>query len=199
MTHHQYNLDAPGRKLSRHCHRKEFIPRFGDEVVARMVESDLVLCEHYTTEINKLEYYIKQKAKDDYNRRFELSILDTIKGVGPILSLTIAFEIDDIKRFPTVQQFCSYSRLIKPKKTSAGKVTGGGGKKIGNPYLKWAFCEATNLMLRSDDNAKRYLLRLQRKGSKAKALGILTHKLGKAVYFMLLRKEGFNEKKFFAN
>ena len=35
--------------------------------------------------------------------------------------------------------------------------------------------------------------------AKARALGILNHKIGKAVFFMLLRQEGFNQNKFFAN
>ena len=34
--------------------------------------------------------------------------------------------------------------------------------------------------------------------SKGKALGILTHKLGRAIYFMLKNKEAFNMKRFFA-
>src|SRR5262249_30530640 len=50
--------------------------------------------------------------------------------------------IHDIKRFAGEGEFLSYARLIRPLKTSAGKVTGGGGGKIGNAHLKWAFSEA---------------------------------------------------------
>ena len=50
-----------------------------------------------------------------------------------------------------------YARLIRPRKTSAGKVTGGGGGKIGNAHLKWAFSEAACLLARESDQAKRFL------------------------------------------
>jgi transposase len=62
--------------------------------------------------------------------------------VGKILALVLFYEIHDIHRFAGEGEFLSYARLIRPMKTSAGKVTGGGGAKIGNAHLKWAFSEA---------------------------------------------------------
>src|SRR6266566_1490984 len=69
--------------------------------------------------------------------------LDTVPGVGKILALVLLYEIHDISRFPTVQDFVSYCRLVKPKKESAGKTYGFIGAKIGNAHLKWAFSEAS--------------------------------------------------------
>ena len=173
-------------------------PLFEDKVATRMVESDLYIIEHYTKEIRKLEHYLAKRVRNDKKRGKAFSLLKTMPGIGDILSLTFTCEIDDIKRFPTVQQFSSYSRLIKPQKTSAGKKAGGGGKKIGNAHLRWAFAEASVLMLRNSEEAKKLLVRLQKRGSKARALGVLNHKVGKAVYFMLHRNEPFAPKRFFA-
>jgi hypothetical protein len=39
--------------------------------------------------------------------------------------------------------------------------------------------------------------KLEHKYNKGKALGIFTHKLGRAIYFMLRNKEAFDMKKFF--
>ena len=163
-----------------------------------MVQSDLYLCEHFTIEINKVSHYLNKQAKKDSVKTTELALLKTMPGIGDILSLTFAYEIENPKRFKTVQRFSSYARLIKPKKTSAGKKAGSGKKKIGNAYLKWGFSEASALFLRHDDRAKKLLQRLQRKGSKSRALGIFNHKVGKAVYFMLLRGDGFMPNKFYA-
>ncbi len=58
--------------------------------------------------------------------------------------------------------------------------------------------EATVLFLRESEWAKQYLQRLEKKHGKGKALSILSAKLGRAVYFMLLRKEPFDQKRFFA-
>ena len=70
-------------------------------------------------------------------------------------------------------------------------------KKIGNHHLKWAIKEATILMLRSCDEAKKYVAKLEKKYNKGKALGIFAHKLGRAIYFMLKNNEVFNMKQFF--
>lgn len=66
-------------------------------------------------------------------------------GIGPILALTIIYEISDINRFETVQDFASYARLVKCKAESAGKSYGTQGNKIGNANLKWALSETAVL------------------------------------------------------
>jgi hypothetical protein len=50
-------------------------------------------------------------------------------------------------RFSKVQEFASYSRLVKCQASSAGKIKGTSGAKIGNAHLKWAFSEAAVLFL----------------------------------------------------
>jgi len=105
------------------------------------------------------------------------------------------YEIENIRRFPSVQDFVSYSRLVKCAKESNGKKCGSGGGKIGNAHLKWAFSEASILFLKGNEPAKKYLEKLTRKHGKSKALSILAHKLGRAVYFMLKNKEAFNQNK----
>jgi len=110
----------------------------------------------------------------------------------------ILYEIHDISRFPHVQEFASYSRLVKCQKSSAGKLSGYSGKKIGNAHLKWAFSEAAVLFLRKNPLGQALQSRLVHKHGKAKALTILAHKLGREVYYMLGRKEAFDLKRFVA-
>ncbi|SEB18678.1 Transposase IS116/IS110/IS902 family protein [Marinobacterium iners DSM 11526] len=114
------------------------------------------------------------------------------------MALTILYEVGDISRFNTVQDFASYSRLIKCKAESAGKSYGTQGNKIGNAHLKWAFGEIAVLYLRGNDKAKAYLLKLQKRMSKAKALSALAHKIGRCVYYMLKNQKVFDEKRFLA-
>ena len=108
------------------------------------------------------------------------------------------YEIHDINRFPTVQDFSSYSRLIKCKTESAGKTYGTSGSKIGNAHLKWAFSEAAVIFLRDNPPAKKYVEKMTKRHNKGKALSILAHKLGRAVYYILKRKEPFNAERFFS-
>ena len=116
-----------------------------------------------------------------------LYLLQTVPGIGKILSLVRLYAIHDIGRFPRVQDFASYARVVKCSKASAGKRLGTSGKNIGNAHLKWAFSEAATLFLRNNPNGQKLLTRLEKKHGKGKALTILAHKLARAVYDMLKR------------
>ena len=95
--------------------------------------------------------------------------------------------------------FLSYARLVTPKQTSDGKVTGQSGAKIGNVHLKWAFSEAVLWMLRYSEQAKAFLKRKEKKYGKSRAMTMLARKIARAVYYMLKQKEPFNPVKFFAS
>ena len=85
-------------------------------------------------------------------------------GIGTILSLVLLYEIHEIARFPTVQDFVSYGRLVKCAKEAPGKRLGTSGKKIGNAHLQWAFSEAAALFLRNNPAGQHYVARLEKKG-----------------------------------
>ena len=157
---------------------------------------DVALIDQYDALITDLELTIVREAKrhdaDAFHR------IRSVPGIGKILTLTILYEIHDITRFDRVQEFASYARLIKCAKESAGKKLGTGGAKMGNVHLKWAFSEAAVLFLRHTTDGKRLLARLEKKHGKGKALSILAHKSGRAVYYMLSRGTVFSMEKFLA-
>ena len=148
------------------------------------------------TLLNQLELFITRQAKQQDQHSFYL--LRSVPGIGKILALTILYEIHDIARFPRVQEFVSYCRLVKCSRQSAGKHYGFSGKKIGNAHLKWAFSEAAVLFLRNNPEGQKLVARLERKHGKAKALTILAHKLARAVYFILRREKAFDLTQFLA-
>jgi transposase len=170
-TNSQYNLPPFGKKLIYAKNRQALkLPeRFADPSVRLSAQVDLQLIDAYDEIITDVELYLERAVKvDDADTYYRLR---SIPGIGKILGLVLLYEIHDIRRFATAGQFLSYARLVRPKKTSAGKVTGGGGNKIGNAHLKWAFSEAACLLLRESDQAKRFLARKEKKHGKPKAPG----------------------------
>lgn len=197
MTHQQYNLTPPGAKVMRTKSRVDVEKSFNDPAIRLSVESDNCMIEHYTKLIDRLEWNAQKLARNTSENRHLLWLLQTVPGIGPVLSRTILFEVGDIGRFPTVQKFCSYARLVKPTHSSAGKkVPHRGGRKIGNPHLRWAFAEAVIVFLRDEAMGKSIMEKLLKKYAKSKAMSVLSHKLARACYFMLLRKEPFSTDKF---
>ncbi|MDH3468588.1 MAG: IS110 family transposase [Gammaproteobacteria bacterium] len=196
-TASQYNLPPLGQRVDRKGERAAIPAHFPDPVVRRSVELDLALIAHYDTLLKTLEQELALMAKT--HDAFAYHLLRSVPGVGRILTLVLLYEIDDIHRFPRVQEFLSYARLVKAQKSSAGKVYGHSGKKIGNAHLKWAFSEAAVLFLRRNPEGQRYVQRLAKKHGKGKALSILAARLGRAVYVMLQRREPFDPAKFLAH
>ena len=95
-----------------------------------------------------------------------------------------------------MQDFVSYCRLVKCAKESNGKRLDPSGKKIGNVHLRWALAEAAVLFLRHTQPGKEYFTKLEHKHGKAKALTVLAHKLGRAVYSRLTREQAFDLHRF---
>jgi transposase len=190
----QWNLPEFGKKIAYHVHRQGVAEQFADPAVRKAIEVDLELIDHFDLLIGDLERHILRLARQHDPQ--DLMLLRTVHGIGKVLSLTILYEIHDIQRFPRVQDFVSYARLVKCSKESAGKHHTGPGQKIGNAHLKWAFSEAAVLFLRANPKGLKYKQRLERKHGKAKALSILAHRLGRAVYYILLRKKAFDMNKF---
>ena len=193
-TNSQYNLPEIGKKIAYKANRDGVAERFADPAVQKSIEVDLGLITYYDQLLTNLELSIVKSAKQhDANTFYRLR---SIPGVGKILALVLLYEIYDIHRFPRVQDFVSYCRLVKCAKESAGKRLGTSGKKIGNAYLKWAFSEAAALFLRNNPAGQQRLARLEKKHGKGKALTILAHRLARAVYYMLKRKTAFDMEKF---
>ena len=195
-TRAQYNLPTFGRRLAYPANREGVRECFADPSVRKSIDVDLTLVAQYDTLITDLELTIVREAKrhdaDAFHR------LRSVPGIGKVLALTILYEIHDITRFDRVQEFASYARLVKGQKQSAGKTFGTSGAKMGNVHLKWAFSEAAVLFLRHTKDGKKLLAAIEKKHGKGKALSILAHKIGRAVFYMLSRGTVFSPEKFLA-
>lgn len=194
-TNSQYNLPEIGKKIAYKANREGVAERFPDPAVQKSIEVDLALLGSYDHLLTELELSIVHAAQAHNAQIFYR--LRSIPGVGKILALVLLYEIHDIHRFPRVQEFVSYCRLVKCAKESAGKRYGSSGTKIGNAYLKWAFSEAAVLFLRANPAGQKYLARLEKKHGKGKALTVLAHKLARAVYYIWKRDTMFDLDKFF--
>jgi transposase len=189
-TNSQYNLPEIGKKMAYKANREGVAERLSDPAVQKTMGVDLALITHDDELLTDLELYILKTAQ--HHDANTLYLLHTVPGIGKILSLVLLYEIHQIDRFPSVQDFASYARLVKCRKASGGKRLGTSGKKIGNAHLKWAFSEAATLFVRNNPQGQKLLSRLEKKPNKGKALSILAHKLGRAVSYMLKRKTAFD-------
>jgi transposase len=195
-TRAQYNLPEFAKRLAYPGNREGVVDHFPDPSVRKSIEVDVALIDQYDALIIDLELTIVREAKRHDGDAFHR--LRSVPGIGKILALTILYEIHDVTRFDRVQEFASYARLVKCRRESGGKLLGTGGAKMGNVHLKWAFSEAAVTFLRHTREGQQLRARLEKKHGKGKALSILAHKIGRAVYYMLARETVFSMEKFLA-
>jgi transposase len=82
--------------------------------------------------------------------------LQQLRGVGPVLALTIRAEIGDIRRFATAGQLASYAGLVPRVDASAGRYRTGRITRRGSPWLRWALVEAAVHGTRRTDRVGRW-------------------------------------------
>jgi transposase len=191
---HQQGLSVNPNDIKNVKTRHDLVLSLLDQDICSNAQTDLDMIEFIDPKIKQLEQQIRAQAK--CHDRASLNILLSVPGIGDIFSLIILYEICDINRFQSHQKFCSYARLVKCERSSAGKYSKGGNQKIGNPYLKWAIAD---IIIHASHKSKLvgdYYQKLQSRLGKRKAKSVISHKFGIAIYYMLKNKQVFDEKRF---
>jgi transposase len=194
QTNGPYHVPTIGKKIAYKANRVGVAERCPDPAVQKSIEIDLALIDYDDQLLRDLALALVTTAQQpDANT---LYWLQTVPGIGKILSRGLLYETHDLTRCPRVQDCVSYCRLVKCAKASAGTRYGTSGTKIGNAYLKWAFSEAAVLFLRNNPAGQKSLVRFERQHGKGKALTVLAHKLARAVYDMVKRGTAFDMDQF---
>jgi len=186
-TNSQYNRPEVGQKLAYQANRQGVEEHFPEPSVRKAIAMDVALIDHYDKLLSEVELSITRPATGPNPQ--SVSRLQSVPGMGQILAWVILDEIQDITRFPRVQDFVSSCRLTNGAQESAGKRPGFSGQKLGNPPLTWACSEAAVLFWRQNQPGQEYFRKLERKHGQGKALTGLTQKRARAVYVMLTRQQ----------
>jgi transposase len=147
-----------------------------------------------TEQIKRIEKSVLEVAK----LREEFQLLRTIGGVGPILALTIMYEVGHIERFAEVGNFISYCRLARSEHLSNGKKKGSGNRRNGNAYLSWAYSEAAEFARRYEPRARRYYDKKRACKHPMVARRSLASKIARASYYVMRDQVAFDPKRAFA-
>jgi len=115
-----------------------------------------------------------------------------VPGIGKIIAFTLYLEIDGIKRFPDVNKFYSYCRLVPGADNSNRKNKHKSGCKDGNKYLKMAFNEAAFRAVQYYPEIKKYYQSLSRRKHKSIARTLVAKEIAKICYHILIRKTDYN-------
>ncbi|MFA5810381.1 MAG: IS110 family transposase [Thermoleophilia bacterium] len=162
----------------------------------RCMEQELELLDQVQEQIHRLEARILERVQMTPT----IQLIQSVPGPAKILSIVIDREVGSIDRFPSPHHFASYSGLVPKVMASGGKTHYGKMIKAANNYLKWAFIEAANVVVRQQHHPRwrqKYVVALfertrQRKGH-AVAVGAVARYLAEATYWVLMKGEPYRE------
>ena len=153
----------------------------------RVLESLLKEVVSLTEKIKELDRRVEQIAREDYP---ETTLLQQVKGVGPLIALTFVLTLEDKARFAKSRDVGCYVGL-RPRRGDSGqsqpqlRIT-----KEGDAYLRKMLVQGAHYILGyrgPDTDLRRWGLKLAARGGKrakkaaivavARKLGILLHRL----------------------
>ena len=162
----------------------------------RCMQQHLDTLDHIVKQIKELEKRIKERVESTPN----IQLLKTLPGVANILSIVIEREIGNVNRFPSSAQFASYAGTVPTVKASGGKIRYGRLRKQSNQYLKWAFIEAANVVVRQRRHpnwrSKHVTIlfeRIRQRKGHSIAVGAVARHLSEAAFWVLKKQEPYKD------
>lgn len=140
---------------------------------------------------NQIELIEQSLCQQVFKGRPDFDLVRSVPGIGKVLAMTVLLETGDINRFASVGNFASYARCVESKLMSNHKKKGQNNRKCGNRYLSWAFHEAAHHSLAHYPPIKAFYARKKRKSNGMIAIRAVAHKLARACYHVLKKREPF--------
>ena len=126
-----------------------------------------------------------------YGENEEAARIDTVPGFAMTLSVLVAVEIADIKRFARVADLHSYAGVIPSTHASGGRTYHGHITKQGNSWLRWAALEAVYPAIKRDLGLRALYSRLARRKGPNVAKVTVARRLLTIIYHVLTEKRDY--------
>ena len=149
----------------------------------------LDLLEETDKKIKEAEKRIRTLCREDKI----CTLLRSIPGIGPILAVTIRYEIDNIERFMSAGKLCSYAGLVPSTYSSGNRTYQGKITKQGNKWLRWAMIEAAQKAPAKDLWLQGFYQRVSRNGKKIARVAV-ARKLLEIIYRIWKEEQPYYKK-----
>jgi transposase len=126
-----------------------------------------------------------------YGENEEAARIDTVPGFAMTLSVLVAVEIADIKRFARAADLHSYAGVIPSTHASGGRTYHGHITKQGSSWLRWAVLEAVYPAIKRDLGLRSLYSRLARRKGPNVAKVAVARRLLTIIYHLLTEKRDY--------
>ena len=156
----------------------------------KLLKESLELLDNLNIRISKTEHLVEKLSEEHpYVKR-----LLTIPGIGKFFSVLIAYEVDNIRRFPNQKKFASYIGIIPSTYASGTFLRHGRITRQGNRYLRWALIEAIWPAINKSNYLRAYYERIKKQKGSNKAKVATARRLATIIYRVLSEDRNYREK-----
>jgi len=148
---------------------------------AKMVEALLKTYRHLQDRICETNALVDEL----YEKMPYARLIQSVPGFGVFLSVLVAVEIEDLKRFEDVSKLHGYAGVIPSTHSSGERSWHGKIIKEGHRWLRWAAVEAVWPALRADFDLRCYYDRMKRRKGANSAKVATARRLLTIIYRML--------------
>jgi len=121
--------------------------------------------------------------------------LQSIPGVGKVLAVVLAAEIDTITRFPSAERLCAYAGVVPTTHASGGKIHHGRLLPWCNKWLQWALVEAAWIAVGCSGYFGGVYRQHRQRGKPAnKAITIVARRMCRIVWTLLREERDYEER-----
>jgi transposase len=163
--------------------------------LADAVEPLLLTHEHVHEQIKDLDARIEAAVHTDERAKR----LTTVPSVGPVTALTFIALVDEIRRFPSADQLCSYLGLVPREYSSGEKQARGHVTKAGNSRLRSLLVECAWGILRranpQTEGLSEWALRIAARRGKRIAAVALARKLAGILFALTRHGQNFDPRR----
>ena len=130
---------------------------------------------------------------ENYKDHEQVKLLETIKGIGTASAVSIILEIENVERFGTAKQLCSFFGVHPMFKQSGDGTWGSKMSKKGRAEIRATLYMCCMSALRSNQHMRQLYDRFRSQGMKHyEAMGVIMHKMLRIIYGVLKTKTAYN-------
>jgi transposase len=154
------------------------------------LDSLIRLAEQFKQELLLVNNAIRKMSTEEYYKK-DHELLLSIPGIGVTSSMIILTQLDNIKRFKTLDELCNYVGLVPSMHGSGDKMRTGKLVRRGRKELKITLIEASWEAVRKDPALMAKFNELHKKMHKNKAIIRIARKMLSRIRHVLVHQEKY--------
>jgi transposase len=161
-----------------------------EDGLREVLDSLIRLAEHQRGELLLINKSIRKLTQEEYYKdNYELLL--SIPGIGVTSAMMILTQINNIKRFKTLDELCNYIGLVPSMHGSGDKVQIGKLINRGRKELKIMLIEASWIAIREDPALMAKFSELAKKMHKNKAIIRIARKMVSRIRHVIIKQERY--------